>query len=48
MKKDLPKFEVIYCKEPLPEEVRAEKYINFIRHLVEAFKMEGKENEQKI
>lgn len=47
MKKDLPKFEVIYCKEPLPEDLRAEKYINFIKHLVDAFKMEEKDNDQK-
>lgn len=45
MKKDLPKFEVIYCKEPLPEDLRAEKYINFIKRLVEAFKMEEKTND---
>ena len=47
MKKKLPEFEVIYCKEPLPENLRAEKYISFIKHLVEVFKTEEKNNDQK-
>ncbi len=44
MKKDLPKFEVIYCDEPLPEDLRAEKYIRFLKHLVEVYKRKEKEN----
>jgi len=33
MKKNLPKFKVVYCKKPMPEELRAEKYIKFLKYL---------------
>ncbi len=38
MKKDLPKLKVIYCKNPMPEDLKAEKYIKFLKHLVKVFK----------
>lgn len=44
MKKDLPKFKVIYCENPIPEDLKAEKYIRFLKHLVEIFKTEEKTN----
>lgn len=33
MKNDSPKFKVIYTKNPIPEALRADMYIKFLKHL---------------
>lgn len=43
MKKDMPKFTVIYNNEPLPEDIRAEKYIKFLNALVDIYKTNQKD-----
>lgn len=47
MKKNMPKFTVIYNDEPLPEDIRAEKYIKFLNHLVEIYKSNQKDKKKK-
>lgn len=38
MKRDIPKFKVSYCKSPMPETLKAEKYIKFLKHLARIVK----------
>ena len=38
IKKNEPKFNVIYCKDPTPDNLKAEKYIKFLKHLVKVVK----------
>lgn len=38
MKRETPKFKVIYCADPNPEDLKAEKYIQFLKHLVKVVK----------
>lgn len=47
MKKDMPKFTVIYSEKPLPEDVRAEKYISFLNTLVEIYKSNMNDKKKK-
>lgn len=47
MKKDMPKFTVIYNEEPFPEDIRAEKYIKFLNNLVEIYKSNQKDKKRK-
>lgn len=35
MEQKQPNFKVVYCKKQLPENVRAEKYIKFLKYLAE-------------
>lgn len=36
--KNVPKFNVVYCNEPTPDMLKAERYIQFIKHLVNVVK----------
>ena len=38
MKKYTQKFTVKYCKNPMPETLRAEKHTKFLRHLARGIK----------
>lgn len=38
MRRDTPKFKVSYCKNPIPETLKAERYIKFLKHLVKVVK----------
>lgn len=37
-KKNLPKFNVTYCKDASSDVLKNERYIEFIKHLVKVFK----------
>jgi len=47
MKKDVPKFKVVYCKSPMPEDLKAEKYIKFLKHLVKVVKEQEELSKKK-
>lgn len=38
MKKEPPKFNVVYTTNPMPETLKAEFHIKFIKHLVKVVK----------
>lgn len=38
MVRETPKFKVIYCENPIAENLKAEKYVKFLKHLVKVVK----------
>lgn len=47
MKKDYPKFKVVYCQDVTPENLKAEMYIKFLKHLVNVVKEQEKLSKKK-
>lgn len=47
MKTHEPKLTISYCENPMPDDLQAEKYIIFIKHLVDVFNQVEKDNVKK-
>lgn len=47
-KYDSPKFKVIYTKNPLPEALKAEKYIKFLKQLARVVREQEEESKNLI
>lgn len=46
-KTNYPKFRVVYCADPTPEDLKAEKYIKFLKHLVKVVKEQEELSKKK-